>query len=34
MTPILELEEIDSPKRKWLEEINKLSCPVTTEINK
>ncbi|KAL5144127.1 putative disease resistance protein [Glycine soja] len=27
MTPILQLEEIDSPKRKWLEEINKLSGP-------
>ncbi|KAH1240850.1 Disease resistance protein [Glycine max] len=29
MTPILELEEIDSPERKWLEEINELSGLVT-----
>ena len=34
MTPILQLEEFDSPKRKWLEEINKLSGPVPTEKKK
>ena len=34
MTPTLELEEIDSPKRKWLEEINELSGLVPSEKKK